>query len=179
MKKILLMFLLSLSFIGAAYADEKENTLALECIAKIKEIDPNRNILPYKISKSSYYSLDTIYGRAFSDEPLDQDNDYCDWFDEWGGGDAIYGSSTGCAAGILESIEIIVKGKNRFNEAQTGVFVCAFRGCNYELDGIRVERSGRKYSDKKMPTNSNDFIPLDLSHLSGGNSACQDQGIYF
>ena len=49
----------------------------------------------------------------------------------------------------LEAIEIIVSGTNRFNEAQKGVFVCAFRGCNYELDGIRVERSGRKYSNKK------------------------------
>jgi hypothetical protein len=179
MNKLLLLLSLTLAFIGSTYAGEKEVTLARECIAKIKEIDPSRNILPYKFSKFSYYSLDTIIGRAFSDEPLDQDNDYCDWFDEWGGGDAIYGSSTGCAVGIKQSLEIIVKGYNRFDEVQSGVFVCAFRGCNYELDGIRVERSGRKYSDKKMPTNSNDFIPLDLSHLSGGNSACQDQGIYF
>ncbi len=43
----------------------------------------------------------------------------------------------------LEAIEIIVSGTNRFNEAQKGVFVCAFRGCNYELDGIRVESSVR------------------------------------
>ena len=173
MNKLLLLLSLTLAVIGSTYAGEKEVTLARECIAKIKEIDPSRNILPYKFSKFSYYSLDTIIGRAFSDEPLDQDNDYCDWFDEWGGGDAIYGSSTGCAVGIKQSLEIIVKGYNRFDEVQSGVFVCAFRGCNYELDGIRVEKSGRKYSDKKKLANPSDYI-LDLSHLVGGYSACQD-----
>ena len=165
MKKLLLLLLISLGLIGSTYASEKDATLARECIEKIKEIDPNRHILPYQYTKFSYYPLHSIRGRAFSDESFDQDNDYCDWFDEWGGGDAIYGSSHGCAVGSLEAIEIIVSGNNRFNEAQKGVFVCAFRGCNYELDGIRVEKSGRKYSDKKKKLSNKK--KYNVKHLGG------------
>ena len=76
----------------------------------------------------------------------------------------------------LEAIEIIVSGTNRFNEAQKGVFVCAFRGCNYELDGIRVERSGRKYSDKKKLSND---LGYNLSHIDSDFETCQDQSISF
>ena len=140
----------------------QENTLVGECIEKIEEIDPNRQILPYQNTKVAYYPLHSITG-SFSGESLDQDYNYCDWFGSWG--DAIYGSERFCAAGRLNAIEIIVTGNNRFNEAQKGVFVCAFRGCNYELDGIRVERSGRKYSDKKEKLSNKK--KYNVKHLGG------------
>ena len=139
MKKILLLLLLSFGLIGSTYASEKDATLARECIEKIKEKDPNRNILPYKISNSLYYSLNSIIGNWGSEDSFDQDN-YC--------GDVIYGSCFGSAYGSLNTIEIILKGSNRFNEAQNAVFLCTFRGCNYELDRIRVEYSGRDYPEK-------------------------------
>ena len=164
MKKILLLLLLSLGLIGSTYASDKEATLARECIEKIKEIDPNRNILPYKISKSSYYPLDSIRGKWGSEDSFDQDNDYCAWFGGFFGGDAIYGSSVGCAYGSLDTIEIILKGSNRFNEAQNAVFVCAFRGCNYVLDGIRVESSGRDYSEK-MKKKKQNTPKLNIGHI--------------
>ena len=168
MKKLLLVLLLSLGLIGSTYASEKEVTLASECIEKIKEIDPNRHILPYQYTKFSHSPLHTITG-SFSDESLDQDYNYCDWFGSWGS--AIYGSEHLCAAGRLNAIEIIVSGNNRFNEAQKGVFVCAFRGCNYELDGIRVETSGRKYTDKKKKLSNKK--KYNLQHLSpGGVEPC-------
>ena len=135
MKKLLLLLLIPLTFISSANASEKEVTLARECIEKIKSVDPNRKFLPKKYNEFSYYPLRNI--RGSSGESGNKSDNYCKWFGVWTS-DAIYGSSSSCAWGSLEAIKIKVTGKNRFNEEQQGVFDCAFRGSNYEIDGIRV-----------------------------------------
>lgn len=150
MKKLLLLLLLSLAFIGSAYAD-KETTLVKECVAKIKKIDTDRQKLPYKIDEISYAPLHTISGTSITwgeSGSYEKDNNYCNWF-QFYSGDAIYGNSSGCAYGSLQAIKVFVLGKNRFNEKVEGVFVCAFRGGNYKLDGIRAESYGRYYTDEE------------------------------
>ena len=167
MKKLLIIFLLSLVFLGAAYSNEKEVQLARDCIEKIKEIDPNRNILPYKFSKFSYYPLDKISGTLNSDL-FDQDFNYCDWFDSMKG-NGIYGSSLRCTYQSLDTIEIKINGANRFDENHQQVFVCAFRGCNYTLEGIRTETSGRDYSEKikkrELKQKLNTEKKLNIGHI--------------
>ena len=139
MKKLLLLLLLSLGLAGFTNASEKENTLARECLEKIKTLDSNRTLLPAKMNKITHDPLRTITGS--SERRTDGKENYCNWYGTWST-DAIYGSSQSCAWGSLEVIRIEVNGKNRFDENHEGIFDCAFRGINHELDGIRVVSSG-------------------------------------
>jgi hypothetical protein len=142
MKKITLILFMSLSilFSGSINAGNKESVLARECLDKIKTIDANRKLLPKKFSEFSYYPLRTITGST--ERRTDGRENYCSWWRVFST-DAIYGDSNSCAWGSVEVIEITVNGKNRFNENHESTFDCAYRGMNYELDGIKVLHSGR------------------------------------
>ena len=131
MKKLLLLLFISFTFIGSANASNKDSILARECLQKISDIDPNRKLLPKKFSQYTHTSLRTI-----------PKENYCNW---WGAfsSDAIYGDRNSCAWRSVEVIRITVNGKNRFDENHESVFDCAYRGMNYELDGIRVDYSGK------------------------------------
>jgi hypothetical protein len=141
MKKIILILFMSLSILitGSINAGNKDSVLARECLEKIKAIDSNRKLLPKKYSEFSYYPLRTITGST--ERRTDGKENYCSWFGVWST-DAIYGDSNSCAWGSVEVIKIFVNGKNRFNENHDSTFDCAYRGMNYELDGIRVLHSG-------------------------------------
>ena len=130
MKKLLLILFISFAFIGSVNANNKDSILARECLQKISDIDPNRKLLPKKISQYTHTSLSTITKER-----------YCNWWRAFST-DAIYGDRRSCAWRSVEVIRITVNGKNRFNENHESVFDCAYRGMNYELDGIRLVDSG-------------------------------------
>ena len=147
MKKITLILFMSLSilFSGSINAGNKESVLARECLDKIKTIDSNRKLLPKKFSEYSYYPLRTISGS--SQRRTDGEENYCNWWRVFST-DAIYGDQKSCAWRSVEVIQITVNGKNRFNENHDSTFDCAFRGVNYELDGIKVLYSGTPLIEK-------------------------------
>ena len=154
MKKLLLLLLLSLGFSGLANAD-KDSVLASECFQKLKymsdfSVESGLNNghagfddIPQKINKVRFSSSYTLTGTSGNSILDGVDNGYCEWFGNLRkDDDPLYQTNTNhrytCHSRRITALKIELIGKNRFNEEQQGVFDCAFRGSNYEIDGIRV-----------------------------------------
>ena len=90
MKKLLLLLLISLGFIGSANAD-KDSVLAKECVQKLMDLSsfysesgfPTTNDIdgiPRKVDRVKFSSTYTLTGKSGSLWDFEVDHGYCEWF---------------------------------------------------------------------------------------------------
>lgn len=108
------MILLLTGFSVNAFAD-KSSTLGSECWDRVK-------------------MLGGPTGGSASVYPMYAVEDYCTWFSGWN--NPLMGEQWGCAVGNPDAVTIKISTKNRFGEASTHAYSCAFKGYDYILDGI-------------------------------------------
>ena len=90
LKKLFLILLISLGFIGSANAD-KDSVLAEECVQKLMDISsfysesgfPTTNDIdgiPRKVDRVKFSSTYTLTGKSGSLWDFEVDHGYCEWF---------------------------------------------------------------------------------------------------
>jgi hypothetical protein len=112
--KTTIMILLLTGFSVNAFAD-KSDTLGSECWDRVQ-------------------MLGGPSGGSASVYPVYEVADYCTWFSIWS--KPLMGEMTGCAVTYPDAVTIKISTTNRFGEASTHTYSCAFRGYDYILDGI-------------------------------------------
>ena len=151
MKKLLLILLISLGFIGSANAD-KDSVLAEECVQKLMDLSsfysesgfPTTNDIdgiPRKVDRVKFSSTYTLTGKSGSLWDFEVDHGYCEWFGLTN--PPLYQAEENhlysCHTNRFTALKVYLIGRNRFNEKDTNSYECAFRGNNYTLDAIKQE----------------------------------------